>query len=338
MTPTDTISTARALLAARLPFLLMGPPGVGKSAFCAAAAAPTHNVVLLHPSVSEPTDVHGLPMLRGDSAVFAPFDEMVVLRDASAPTLVVLEDLGQATTAVQASWMQLIHARALGSFRVSDCVTFAATSNRAGDKAGAGRLISALRNRFAAIIDVEVSAADFVEYCDDRVNPLVPRFVAFYPAALTDAPSDTGAFSSPRSLEAAGKILDLRLPGPVQNELLVACLGAGIGRQFAAFIQHASSLPSIGAIFANPHDAPVVTELAQRYAVTTALAAAASAATFGAGLAYVRRIQGAEYETVYVTTATRITDRSTDTRRAKVALICATSEFTQWAAAHNRSV
>lgn len=127
-----------AFMSASTPVLLTGAPGVGKSSIVEAAAKQNgFDLILSHPVVSDPTDAKGLPWpgKDGESATFLPFGDLAQALKATRPTVWFLDDLGQASPAVQASYMQLLLARRVNGHKLPDCVTFVAATNRRSDAA-----------------------------------------------------------------------------------------------------------------------------------------------------------------------------------------------------------
>ena len=107
-----------------MPLLVTGAPGIGKSDVLAQAATRANaHLILSHPAVSDPTDVKGLPWVAADAkhATFLPFGELDRALNATEPTVWFLDDLGQATPAVQASYMQLLLARRVNGHALPDC-------------------------------------------------------------------------------------------------------------------------------------------------------------------------------------------------------------------------
>jgi hypothetical protein len=89
-----------------MPILITGAPGIGKSDIVAQAAqAAGAALIISHPAVSDPTDFKGLPWpdASKDSARFLPFGEFHAALTATATTVWLLDDLGQASPAVQAA-------------------------------------------------------------------------------------------------------------------------------------------------------------------------------------------------------------------------------------------
>ena len=106
-------SQLRALLAktipARLPVLITGAPGIGKTD-CEAQACVDANAdnIIMHPVIKDPTDFKGMPWVTDGGAAFIPFSDLERLINAPTLTACFLDDLGQATPAVQAAAMQLV--------------------------------------------------------------------------------------------------------------------------------------------------------------------------------------------------------------------------------------
>ena len=65
-----------------------------------------------------------------------------------------LDDLGQAPMSVQAAAMQLILARRINGFKISDKVIFMAATNRREDKAGVTGILEPVKSRFAWIVEL----------------------------------------------------------------------------------------------------------------------------------------------------------------------------------------
>src|SRR6266404_5112144 len=107
--------------------LVKGKPGIGKSDFVSHAAQSVGaELVLMHPSISDPTDYKGMPALtaNGTEAHFLPFGDLSRLCKTRKLTVAFLDDIGQAAPAVQAALMQLILARSVNGTTISPEVVF----------------------------------------------------------------------------------------------------------------------------------------------------------------------------------------------------------------------
>src|SRR5271156_851581 len=157
MTPKQLSAFLSRAIPARLPILITGAPGIGKSDIVAAAAVDAKaDLILSHPAVADPTDAKGLPWpgKNGTEATFLPFGELAQAIKAKNPTVWFLDDLGQASPAVQASFMQLLLARRVNGHVLPDCVTFVAATNRRADRAGVSGILEPVKSRFATIVEL----------------------------------------------------------------------------------------------------------------------------------------------------------------------------------------
>ncbi|GIF08969.1 AAA family ATPase [Actinoplanes siamensis] len=139
-------------VAADLPVLLWGEPGIGKTAALTQLAAtldlPLTTVIA---SVHEPTDFSGLPVIGADPAVhgvpMAPPDWAVRLAN-SGRGLLFLDELSTAPPAVQAALLRLVLERRVGALTLPPGVRIVAAANPRGSAADGWELSAPLANRF----------------------------------------------------------------------------------------------------------------------------------------------------------------------------------------------
>ncbi|MFJ7263079.1 AAA family ATPase [Streptomyces globosus] len=139
-------------VAADLPVLLWGEPGIGKTAALTQLAEnldlPLTTVIA---SVHEPSDFSGLPVIGDDPAVqgvpMAPPDWAVRLVRAGRG-LLFLDELSTAPPAVQAALLRLVLERRIGSLRLPDGVRIVAAANPRASAADGWELSPPLANRF----------------------------------------------------------------------------------------------------------------------------------------------------------------------------------------------
>ena len=112
MTPKQLKKVLLTTCKNRLPVLIKGAPGVGKSDIVNQVSDELEmDLVLMHPVVSDPCDFKGQPWVVNGEATFLPYGDLKMLVNATRPTIAFLDDLGQAPAVVQAAAMQLILAR-----------------------------------------------------------------------------------------------------------------------------------------------------------------------------------------------------------------------------------
>ncbi|MEW1741124.1 MoxR family ATPase [Nocardia beijingensis] len=150
---TDPQLEALALaVAADLPVLLWGEPGIGKTAALTQLAAdldlPLTTVIA---SVHEPSDFSGLPIIGDDPAEhgvpMAPPDWAVRLVRAGRG-LLFLDELSTAPPAVQAALLRLVLERRIGALQLPPEVRIVAAANPRSSAADGWELSPPLANRF----------------------------------------------------------------------------------------------------------------------------------------------------------------------------------------------
>ncbi|MFF2819954.1 AAA family ATPase [Kitasatospora cineracea] len=139
-------------VAADLPVLLWGEPGIGKTAALTQLATeldlPLTTVIA---SVHEPSDFSGLPVIGDDPAVqgvpLAPPDWAVrLVRQGRG--LLFLDELSTAPPAVQAALLRLVLERRIGALQLPPGVRIVAAANPRGSAADGWELSAPLANRF----------------------------------------------------------------------------------------------------------------------------------------------------------------------------------------------
>jgi len=311
MSPSDIQKLLRRTIPARLPVLLIGAPGVGKTALVQEVARELgYGLVTSHPVTSDPTDFRGLPWMVDGRASFLPIGDLERLSELKdRPGIWLIDDLGQAATATQAAVMQLVHrnSRALNGFELPDSVAVIACTNRAQDRAGVGTFLAPLVSRFTTVLTVEPEPVSFVQWAirHGGFNPLVASFIRWRPEFLLDTSRPEHSLEqrcSPRTWHHVSRLLDLGLS---PSELRPAVLGAitpAIATEFLAYLQVFARLPNADLVRADPHNAPVPTELDALYATSIHLALAARTTDFDLLSTYMGRL-APEYQLLYMLTA-----------------------------------
>lgn len=310
---TTTITTIASLITAKQRTLFCGPPGCGKTASILAAAALTgYRVTLIRASLSERIDFGGalVPDTSAGITRALPLETLASLRASTVPTLLFLDDLGQAPMDVQAAIMSLFDSGAL-----PDNVLIWGATNRPGDKAGVGQLCEPLRSRFHLKFNVALPpASDGKTANAATTGPTLGTWEETLESWLQWAES---AGASPEILawhrSTTGRHLyawqptadpSLSMPDFRSWETVIRLWNAGlrdlttvsaaIGRpaaaEFLAFARLAASIPSPAAIAADPVGAMVPDDPSALYLVCTMLAQSADSATIVAFLTYLDRL------------------------------------------------
>ncbi len=304
MRPSELRTFLTSAFTARLPILITGSPGIGKSDIVASAA---HDVgadlIISHPVVSDPTDAKGLPWpdKEASEAKFLPFGDLARAIKATKPTVWFLDDLGQAPPSVQASYMQLLLARRVNDHVLPECVTFVAATNRRTDRAGVTGVLEPVKSRFASIVGLDVHLDDWCAWAlNANIQPEVISFLRFRPELLCkfEPSADLTNSPVPRGWAHVSKLMT---HGCAHTETLGGAVGAGAAGEFTAYLKTYKQLPDIDALLANPEEPGLMnayagvklpTDPAVLYAMVTALAMRASSATAAALIVIAERLMG----------------------------------------------
>lgn len=233
-------------LAAERSVLLLGPPGIGKSAIIAAAAARVGLPLrTLYGTQIAPEDVTGVPRLVGERTVFHP--PRVLLPEPPTPFALFLDELPSATPDVQRALYPVLLERRVGEFSLAPGTWVVAAGNRAEDRALVRSLSSALLNRLL-VVHVRISVDEWLVWArEGGVREDVCEFVEAFPEALLRLPDATPApFSSPRSWATLSRAMDETLRHGLDLEWTLPVLARGTltasdAERFVAARPHAMS-------------------------------------------------------------------------------------------------
>lgn len=295
LTATEIVPLLADHIAHGEPVMVTGMPGVGKTdCITQAAALAGRRLVTWHPVTADPTDAKGIPAIIGERAEFLPTGDLRAVMNATEPTVVLLDDLGQAPPAVQAAYMHLLLARRVNGHALPgpELVTFVVATNRREDYAGVVGILAPVVDRMTAAYQLDVDVEAWVQWgLTHDIAPTVLAFVRWRPGFLTEyAPTrEMVKGPSPRSLAGAGRLI---ARGRADLVSLAGALGEACGTELYAYLNTVKLLPDIADILRAPDKAPVPD--ANRpdlcYAVAGALVGSATQGTMAAVLAYSERL------------------------------------------------
>ena len=323
-------SSTQAL--AHTPVMLWGPPGVGKSQIIAQIAR-RHAVALIDIRLSqmEPTDLRGVPFRNGDRVEWSVPALLPEAARHGPRGILFLDEITSAPPTVTAAAYQLILDRCLGEYRVPPGWVIFAAGNRHGDRGVTYVMPAPLANRFTHY-EIEPHLDDWVGWAHAAgIDERVIAFLRFRPELLFEfkPAQNPVAFPSPRSWEYAHRALVKFGDAPhLLPDALRACVGAGAGVEFKAFIDHMGELPDIDAILQG-EDEHVPPGIDMQYGVAAALVRRAvearelprAAAVYGNILRYARGFPQREMGVMLVS----------DMHRSIGRPLFAVPEFAEWA-------
>ncbi len=320
MKATDLFNLLVHAFTHRFKVLIKGPPGGGKTDIVKQAAlAAKCNLILSHPAISDPTDYKGMPaVLKNGTAHFLPFGDLVEMIEAKEPTVVLMDDIGQATHGVQAALMQPLHGRRVNGHTISEHVVFCGATNDTSHRAGVNSILEPVKSRWDSIVELETDLDSWTTWAfDNDLAAEVIAFIRFRPDLLHDfkPTKELTNCPSPRTVAAVAKWVG---SGITDYDVLAGAAGAGFASEFIGFLRVYQELPTIEQILLDPSGTKVPTNPAARFAIGTALVRKATKLNMGRVLTYLARLKK-EFEVCAVRDIARFNPALAQTR-----------EFTQW--------
>ena len=285
--------TIKAAIQANRPVYVSGPPGVGKSQIVRQVAEQTERKLFdIRAALRQPVDFLGLPDFEERNGervtVFRPPGELPRAEDG--PSLLFLDELPNAPLLTQSALLELSLDRRCGTYTLPDDCGIVAAGNRATDRAGAGRLIASLADRFIQIA-FDVDAAVWTRWAlNAGIQTEIIAFLRFRPELVADIDSSRAVNASPRSWEMLSDIMPFTSP-ELLHETAAGIVGPGPAAEFSAFLAVFKTLPDPLAVLLNPAAAEVPTDPSTLYALCGALAAIATDLNGPQVIAYANRLK-----------------------------------------------
>ncbi|MFJ7047823.1 AAA family ATPase [Streptomyces sp. NPDC101112] len=305
--PDTQLEALTLAVAADLPVLLWGEPGIGKTAaltqLAAALDLPLTTVIA---SVHEPSDFSGLPVVGDDPAEqgvpMAPPDWAVRLVRAGRG-LLFLDELSTAPPAVQAALLRLVLERRIGTLQLPPEVRIVAAANPRSSAADGWELSPPLANRFVHLQwthDHEVVvrglggtwpratlprlAPERLPEAVDHARRAVCGLLAARPKLVHQLPNSEsrrgGAWPSPRSWEMTLRLIAFATASGVSRDVLSllvrGTVGDGPGLELLASLDR-MDLPDPEELLADPAGAVLPDRGDLRQAVLDGVVAAVRA-------------------------------------------------------------
>ncbi len=303
----DQASAIEALataVAARVPVLLWGAPGTGKTsairAMAEAAGWPCETVIA---SIREPSDFAGLPVVtgtHGDGAGvdFAPPRWARRLAEAGRG-LLFFDEISTAPPAVQAALLRVVLERTVGDLVLPGDVAVVAAANPPEQAADGWDLSAPLANRFCHLewpADARTMADGFTAGWHTPAPPelrpgweqrvpvarsWVAGFITARPALAVDVPKEAAgagrAWPSPRTWEMVARLVAAAEAGgadePARSLLVRGAVGQGPGVEFLSWLAE-SDLPDPEVVLADPGSFVLPPRGDRAYAALISVAAA----------------------------------------------------------------
>jgi hypothetical protein len=297
-----TVAALTVAVAARVPVLLWGAPGTGKTsairAMADAAGLPCETVIA---SIREPSDFAGLPVVVGQGVRFAPPTWAQRLA-AAGRGLLFLDELSTAPPAVQAALLRVVLERVVGDLDLPAEVAVVAAANPPEQAADGWDLSAPLANRLCHLtweINPRVVADGLAGgWAPPRIpeltgdwaaaevlaRGLVAAFLRVRPALACAPPTDPATagrgWPSPRTWEMTARLWAAAdaagAGGQTRSALVRGCVGDGAGAEFLTWLAE-MDLPDPEEVLADPDSFTLPDRADRAYAALAAITAAVTA-------------------------------------------------------------
>jgi hypothetical protein len=285
-------------LKAKLVPMIAGSPGIGKSDLIKSIAEEYNLKVVDHRlSTSDPTDMSGLPNIKGDKATFLPFDifptENDEVPEGYSGFLLFLDEINSAPLSVQAAAYKVILDREVGQYKLHDKCLCVCAGNLQTDGAIVNRIGTAMQSRlvhfemradseewlkWAYGADIDYRVTSFINYSGGHLHKFDPNH-----NDKTFPCPRTWHFLS-RYLKAVGKI-DFK-----DQPAMDGIVGAGTAREFYNYCEIEKSLVTIPQILKDPEGVEVPVEPSIQYFLCGSIAVKADDKNIGKLMKFISRM------------------------------------------------
>lgn len=260
----DTLAALGVCISARVPVLLWGNPGEGKTAVVESAIDQGWHVESLIISHYEPSDFAGLPVISSAGTVDLAAPAWAKrLAEHDGPAIAFFDEFSTASPSLQAAALRPLTHFEVGSLQLPDTVSFVAAANPADVAAAGWELAAPTASRFVHLdwgLPLEVYAECLVTGDWPRLpvwdtprdledglvknRVLVSGFLRARATQLSTIPKDAAgrgrAFPTPRTWDYASRLLafaDAVGATKVTRRILVAgCIGDAVAHEFLAWV------------------------------------------------------------------------------------------------------
>lgn len=225
----------------KVPAMMWGPPGVGKSSVIHQIAKELdYKMVDLRLAQLEPTDLRGVPMPNRETGRAEwLFPKFWPARNAEGngtegPGIIFLDEIEKAPVSVKNASLQLVLDRRVGDYVLPDDWAIVCAGNREEDGCFSAPLGSALSNRMMHL-EVEPDVDAWAAWArSNKVVEDIIGFVHFKPELLYKN-TEEHAFPSPRSWDMASRLIEGAKNKKERKEMLAASVGKGAAQEFTVW-------------------------------------------------------------------------------------------------------
>lgn len=276
VTPSELAQELVINFALKIPTLILGKPGIGKTAIVDQVIAEQNlNKKEAKLNLMESVDVKGLPYLidteLGKQTAWSVPDFLPQQSLDGEFGVIVWEEIMQASKMTQTSTFGIIQEGRKDNWVMPDGWTHVATGNRAEDKSATNEMPAALKSRFATL-HLEESIPDWKKYhYSVGGDPDIAAFIDFMPQYFCEFNPKLNSWPSPRTWSNLSKRLQKSIDVTRQLAVVSGYVGEEAAAKFIAFQQLKNAAPTIAEIEADPFSCRIPNDVGTQYAVVSTL-------------------------------------------------------------------
>ena len=248
----------------RIPVLLWGNPGEGKTAAVESAKNQGWHVETVIITHSEPSDFAGLPVVTSDGSVsLAPPAWAKRLAEHDGPSIAFFDEFSTASPSLQAAALRPLTHYEVGSIQLPSTVSFVAAANPADVAAAGWELAAPTASRFVHLdwgmpydvfteglvtgqwpsLPVYAEPAEYPRHLDEE-RVLVSGFLRARESQLSAIPTNAAgrgrAFPTPRTWDYAARLSAfsraVHAAPDVRRLLLAGCIGDAASHEYLRWV------------------------------------------------------------------------------------------------------
>ena len=265
-------------VSARIPALLWGNPGEGKTAAVESASQTGWHVETVIITHSEPSDFAGLPLISDGSVTLAPPAWARRLAEHSGPSIAFFDEFSTASPSLQAAALRPLTHYEVGSLQLPKTVSFVAAANPSDVAAAGWELAAPTASRFVHLdwampyevyseglvtgkwptMPVYSDPLDYQRFLEAELV-LVSGFLRARESQLSVIPKNAEergrAFPTPRTWDYAARLSAFAQAvganAEVRRLLIAGCIGGAVSHEYLTWANN-QDLPDPEDLLADP--------------------------------------------------------------------------------------
>jgi len=230
-------------------------------------------------SQMDPSDLRGLPDLKGDFVEWRPNLCWKVASMKGADGIIFFDEMNLAAPSIQASAYQIINDHQISELAISKDILIISAGNRISDKANVYDEPAPLKNRRVNVVlnnpvMDEKSNSDWGSWASDQgVVPSIIGFLYWKPSYLYafDAKNKDPSFPTPRMWMRTSQMIEGVTDMEQVRMFMGGCVSEGIAKEYVSF-QKLKNKIDIRDLLKHPEKMAKITELDMKYSIVSGVA------------------------------------------------------------------